>query len=258
MKNALILARKDFVSYFRSWTGVLTFSFFLFIAGIFFSLLVVSYARLSVEVSRNAYENLLGLGLTRFIFSSFFLNLGTLLIFIVPMLSMRAFAEERRRETLELLYTYPFSDFEIVWGKFLGMVWFFELLILPTVIYLWLVLSWGAFLDWGPIVMGYIGFWMLGNAYLALGLFISSISENQVVCAIVTFGCLLIFWMLDWVAGVTDGAWAHFFAALSPINHYREFTLGVLDLSNVTYFCFFHLYFLFLALRAVETRHWKG
>ena len=119
-------------------------------------------------------------------------------------------------------------------------------------------LSWGVFLDWGPIVMGFIGFWLLGNAYLALGLFVSSISENQVVSAIVTFGCLLIFWMLDWVAGVTDGAWSHFFAALSPIDHYREFTMGVLDLSNVAYFCFFHLYFLFLALRAVETRHWKG
>jgi ABC-2 type transport system permease protein len=258
MKNAILLAKKDFFSYFHSWMGVLAFAFFLLVAGLFFTLLVVSYAKISMEVSRNALENVRGLNVTRFVFSSFFLNLATVLIFIVPILSMRAFAEERKQETLELLYTYPFSDVEIVWGKFLGMIWFFELLILPVAVYVGIIHSWGLELDWGPIVMGFIGFWLLGNAYLAVGLFISSVSENQVVSAVVTFGCLLIFWILDWVTNVTNGFWARFFGALSPIDHYREFALGVLDLSNVAYFILFYLYFLFLALRAVETRQWKG
>ncbi|MBN1688656.1 MAG: ABC transporter permease subunit [Candidatus Omnitrophica bacterium] len=258
MKNSWVLAWKDLTSYFRSWTGVLACFFFLVIAGVFLSLLVISFAHLSMEASRGPADSFQGLGLTRFVFGSFFLNIGTILIFLVPILSMRAFAEERRHQTLELLFTYPFSDFEIVWGKYLGMIFFFQILTLPILFFVWFVHGLGLTLDWGPIAFGFLGFWLLGCAYLSLGLFISSISENQVISAIVTFGCLLIFWILEWVAGVADGSWAHFFAALSPIRHYRDFTFGIFDMSDFVYFCFFNLYFLFLTLRAIETRNWKG
>ncbi len=258
MRNAFVLARKDFASYFRSWAGVFIAVFFLLLSGIFFSLLVMTYAKISIDAAKQAYQGVQGLGLTRFVFSSFFLNLGVVLIFIVPILSMRSFAEERKQQTLELLWTYPLSDFEIVWGKFLALVWFFELLFLPTVLYVPVIAHLGGKLDWGPIAVGYLGFWLLGNAYLALGLFVSSIAETPTVSAIVTFGCLIIFWILDWVPAVTDGKWSLFFAALSPLSRYHEFTLGVLDLSHVVYFCLFFLYFIFLALRSIEMRNWKG
>ena len=258
MRNAFILAKKDLASYFRSWIGVMLFVFFFLIAGIFFSILVLSFAKISFNASQNAYQGVQGLGLTRYVFSSFYLNLAVVLIFLVPILSMRAFAEERKQETLELLFTYPFSDFEIVWGKYLGMIWFYELLFLPTILYVFYIQWVGGGLDWGPVLGGFLGFWLLGGAYLSLGLFVSSISENPVVSAAVTFGLLLVFWIFDWVVGVTDGPWSLFFAALSPLAHYREFSLGVLDLSNLAYFLFFNLYFLFLTLRAVEARNWKG
>lgn len=244
MKNAFVLARKDFSTYFHSWTGNLIFVFFFILTGIFFCFLTLSYSRISLDVARNSYVAVQGLGLTRFVFGSFFLNLGALLIFLVPIFSMHAFADERRSQTLELLYTYPFSDFEIVWGKYLGMVWFFEVLFLPTGVYL-LIIQWmGGQLDYGPVIVAYIGFWLLGNAYLSLGLFISSLTESQAVSAIVTFSCLIIFWIFDWVAGIVDGRLAHILLALSPLAHYREFTLGIMDLSNIVYFCFFNLYFL--------------
>jgi ABC-2 type transport system permease protein len=266
MKNALVLARKDAASYFHTWLGVFIFAFFYLITGIFISLLVTGYARLSVTVSGGeavvadggGYQAFAGLNLTRFVFGSFFLNMSVLLIFLVPLVSMRAFAEERRQETLELLFTYPFSDFDIVWGKFLGLVWIFELLFLPTAAYLLLVRWLGGHFDWGPVLTSYLGFWLLGNAFLSLGLFISSLTVNQVVSAVVTFGCLILFWILDWVAGLTDGTLARFLMVLSPLSHYREFTMGILDLQHIVYFCFFHFYFLFLTLRSIETRNWKG
>lgn len=258
MRNAFAIARKDLASYFNSWTGVIIFVFFFLMMGTFFILLLLNYSRISFDAARNTYEGVKGLGLTRFVFSSFFLNAGALLIFLVPLLSMRSIAEERKMQTLELLYTYPFSDFEIVWGKYLGMVWLFELLLLPTIAYLGVVHWLGGSLDWGPIAIGYLGFWLLGSAYLALGLFVSSLTESQVLSAIVSFACLIVFWILDWVVGVSDGWIAHFFAALSPLTHYREFTLGIIDLSHVVYFFFFHFYFLFLTLRSIETRNWKG
>lgn len=258
MKNAFVLARKDFVSYFHSWTGVLLFFFFLVIAGLFFSLLVLSYAKISLDAARQAFQGVEGLGLTRFVFGSFFINLAVILIFLVPLLSMRAFAEERRHETLELLFTYPLSDFEVVWGKFLGMVWFFEFLMLPTLVYVFVIHKIGGALDWGPLFTGYLGFWLLGMAYLSLGLFISSIAESPMVSAVITFSLLLLFWVLDWAVGVSDGAFAKALAGISPLGHFREFTVGILDLKNLFYFLFFQFYFLFLSLRSIETRNWKG
>lgn len=258
MKNAFAIARKDLASYLNSWTGVWVVTSFLCLSGIFFTYLVLSYAKISAEAARTALKGVEGLGLTRFVYGSYFLNLAILLVFLVPLLSMRTIAEERRHETLELLFTYPLSDFEIVWGKFLALVWFFEGLFLVTLLYIPLLHALGGRLDGAPILSGYLGFWLLGNAYLALGLFISAISESQIVSAAVTFGALVVFWILDWAATVADGPLALFFAALSPLGHYRDFALGILDLSHIVYFVFFNLYFLFLALRAVESRNWKG
>ncbi|MFA6600953.1 MAG: ABC transporter permease subunit [Candidatus Omnitrophota bacterium] len=258
MKHAFTVARKDFLSYLNSWIGVFVLGFFFLMAGLFFYLLVMTYVRISMNASQSLYPSVEGLGLTRFVYSSYFLNLSVVLLFFVPLLTMRSFAEEKRHQTLELLFTYPLSDFEIVWGKYLGMVWFFELMLLPTAVTIPLVIWAGGSIDWGPVVVGYLGFWLLGTAYLSLGLFVSSISENQVVSAMLTFATLIFLWALDWVAGVMTGPWAAFVSALAPIRHYREFPLGILDLSHIVYFCFFTLFFLFLSLRAVETRNWKG
>ncbi|MSR78204.1 MAG: hypothetical protein EXS63_08300 [Candidatus Omnitrophica bacterium] len=258
MKNAWVLARKDSAAYFNSWTGIVMLTLFALVAGIFFLFPLVTYTKMSLQASPEAYAGLKGFSPSRFVFGSFFLNFGNVMICVVPFLSMRALAEERSLQTLELLFTYPLSDFDIVWGKFLGMIRFFFFLTLPTLSYLFLFHWIGAEMDWGVIAAGYLGFFLLGTSYLALGLFISSISANQMISAMITFTLLLGFWVLEWVSSVTDGAWAHFFSALSPFGHYRDFTLGILDRSDISYFVFFNLYFLFLTLRSIEVRNWKG
>ncbi|MBU3759366.1 MAG: ABC transporter permease [Candidatus Omnitrophica bacterium] len=258
MRNTFAVAAKEMRSFFYSGAGVLVFFFFYVMAGIFFSLSVLSYARLSMESLKEGYQAVEGLGLTRFVFSGLFLNLGAVLLFLAPVMTMRSLAEERKLQTLELLYTYPLSDFDIVFGKFLGLVWIFELLFLPTAGYLWILHSLGGVFDWGPILTAYLGFWLLGGAFLSLGLFISSLTENQVVSAVVTFAVLLILWMLEWISDAVGGSAAGFIRALSPFAHYRDFTLGILDLSHAAYFVLFHFFFLFLTMRSVETRHWKS
>lgn len=258
MRNAWVIARKEIRAFYFSWMGIFVFTFTLLIAGVFFSLLVLTYAKISMDPTRESYEGLELLGMTRFVLSSFFLNMSLVLIFLVPVVSMRSFAEEKRMRTVELLFTYPVTDFEIVWGKFIALVGIFEILFLPSLIYLG-VLGWlGGEVDWGVVLAGYLGFWLLGNAYLSLGLFISSLTESQVGSAVVTFACLILLWMFDWLSGVTDGTLSQGLRFLSPLQHYREFARGIIDLSNVVYFAFFHFYFLFLSLRSVETRNWKG
>ena len=258
MTGAWAIVKKDFGSYVRSWVGVLSFSSFLLLAGIFFMLFLLGYHQLSLEAARQSYEGAEGLGLTGFILGAFILNLGVVILFLTPLLSMRSLAEEKRSGTLELLFTFPLSDFEIVLGKYLSLFLQLVMLLLPTFIYAGIVWMLGAKLEWGVVLSGSLGFLLLGSAFLAVGLFFSSLTENQIVAATLTFVFLLGSWVLEWVTSLLPGPAAPRAGLFSPFVHYRDFPLGIIDFTDVTYFLAVILFFFFLTQRVVETRNWKG
>ncbi len=258
MKKIFALARKEFSSCFHSWLGVMMAVLFFLVSGTFFVILVLNYAKISMNPQQYGLSNFAGINQTQFIFGSFFMNLSIILLFLVPILTMRSFAEERRQETLEILFTYPLSDFEILAGKLLGILWFFALLLLPLLGYLAVFRGIGGEFDWGPVLLGFGGFWLLGTVYLSAGVFISSLTKSPIVSAIGTFSVLLAFWIFDWVDDIASGVWAILFKDLSPLAHFRNFTLGILDVQDLVYFGFFFFFFLFLSLRSIETRNWKS
>lgn len=258
MTGAWALFRKDFNSFCRSWIGVLAVASFLFLAGLFFILFLMGYAQISMEGAGRGYEGLDGLNLTGFVMGGVLLNLGIVILFFAPLLSMRSLAEEKRMGTLELLYTYPLSDWEIVAGKYLTLLAELALLFLPTVTYAGVMGSLGVDLDWGIVAAGMIGFFLLGSAFLAIGLFFSTLTENQIVAASVTFAFLLGLWVLEWITGFLPRPWSVRLAAFSPFVHFRDFSLGILDVSDMVYFVALCLFFLFMSLRVIETRNWKG
>ncbi len=258
MRNALILARKDTSAYFQSWTGILVYAFFVMLTGTFFCLLVTGYERLSAAALAGTLQNAPQTSLTHFVFGSFFSNVGWILTFLVPVLSMKAFSEEIRHKTLELLFTYPLSDFDIVAGKFLGLVWYFFLLFFPTAGYVGFLYWTRASVDWGMLLAGFIGLFLFASAYLSLGLFVSTLTDSPAVTAMITCTVFLFLNGLEWLSGVTEGPVSAWISQISPLAHYRDFTYGILDTSHIAYFVFFTLYFLFLSLRALETRNWKG
>lgn len=257
MKNILFLARKEFSSYFHTWQGVFVTLFFFLVSGLFFVLLVLGYSKMSMG-QMSAELVAAGVNQTDYIFGSFFMNLSTLLIFIAPILTMRGFAEERRDQTLELLFTYPISDFEIVLGKFLGQVWMFELLIVPLLGYGLIAQMIGVEFDWRVVILAFLGFWVLGLAYLSLGFFISSQTKSPVLSAVSTFGVFLVFWVLEWASKVSDGRLALIFGEISPLDHYRYFTMGQLHFQHVGYFVIATGFFLTLSVLSVSTRNWKS
>ena len=258
MKKILAIAQKELSSCFHSWLGVMMAVLFCLVSGAFFVILTLNYAKISMNPQQFGLSNFSGINQTQFIFGSFFMNLSIILLFMVPILTMRSFAEERRQETLEILFTYPLSDFEILAGKQLGILLFFGVLLLPILGYLAVFRGIGGEFDWGPVLLGFGGFWLLGSAYLSAGVFISSLTKSPMVSALGTFSVLLVFWIFDWVDDIASGPWARLFSDLSPLAHYRNFTLGVLDVQDVVYFGFFFFYFLFLSLRSIETRNWKS
>ena len=257
-RKVFVIAQKEFFTFFHSWLGVLTGVLFFFLAGVFFVVLVLSYVKISMDPQAFGLSNFANLNQTQYVFGSFFLNASVILIFLIPLLTMRPFAEEKRQETLELLFTYPLSDFELLAGKFLGLMVFYSVLTLPLAGYFAIFLWVGGEIDWGPVLSGFIGFWILGVAYMAAGIFISTLTRSTVVSAIGTFGLFVAFWMLDIAKTTASGPWMIIFEALSPLSHYRNFTYGILDLRDIVYFAFFFFYFLFLSLRSIETRNWKN
>lgn len=257
MRKVFAIARKEFGSFFHSWTGVMTAVMFFAVTGIFFVILTLNFAQISMDPRSVGLSSFPNISQTHYVFGSLFLNLNVILLFLVPLITMRSFAEERKHETLELLFTYPLTDLEIVAGKLLGLIWFFEMLLVPLAGYA-LVFYWiGGELDWGPVLSAFLGFWVLGMAYLSAGVFVSTLTKSSVMSAVGTFGILVIFWMMDFAPMSGGGGVSVVVNAMSPLRHFRNFTYGILDLRDLIYFAFFFFYFLFLSLRSIETRNWK-
>lgn len=258
MTGVRAILAKDVGSFVRSWVGVLAIFSFLLISGIFFTLFLLSYSQLSLAAARQAYEGIEKVSLTAFVIGAFLLNLGVLFLFLTPLLTMRSLAEEKRLGTLELLYTFPLSDLEIVLGKYLSLLVELALLFIPTLTYTLMIRILGAGVEAGVVLSGSLGFFLLAGAFLAIGLFFSSLTENQIIAASLTFAVLIGLWIFEWLVGFLPGEWGRGLGALSPFVHFRDFPLGIVDLKDITYFLGAVVFFLFLTLRVVETRNWRG
>jgi ABC-2 type transport system permease protein len=186
-----------------------------------------------------------------------FSNISVILLLLMPLVTMRLFAEERRAGTIELLLTYPVRDGAVLAGKYLAALGLYAIMIGLTLLYPGIVVYF-ARLEWGPILTGYLGLLLMGATFIAVGVFASSLTENQIVAAITTFGALLIFWILGWSADYAGGTAGKVLQFLSILEHNDSFSKGVLDTKDVLYYLNFTVLALFLTLRSLEARRWKG
>ncbi|HUA34570.1 MAG TPA: ABC transporter permease subunit [Candidatus Binataceae bacterium] len=189
--------------------------------------------------------------------SLLFTDLRLLFILTLPFITMRSFAEERRLGTVELLYTYPLRDGEILGGKFLASAVIFLLMLALTVLYPALLYAIHHF-PLFPLVAGYLGLVLLGFSFLAFGLFISSLCESQVVAGIATIALLLFLWILNWNEAGFETGTIDIIRRFSLFDQFGGFAKGVIDLDHVSYFVFFIIFFMFLTLRSMEARKWTG
>lgn len=186
-----------------------------------------------------------------------FLDLRRLLIVLVPMLTMRLLAEERKLGTLELLWTYPVGDLAIVLGKFLAALLVLAVMLLVTTTHP-VALSRIHALDWGPVVAGYTGLLLLTAACVACGLFVSALTDSQLVAAAATYGVLLLFWVLTWNEAALGDGWLGWLAPLSLFDRTAVFAEGGIDTRDVAYFVLFTLAFLGATLLVLESRRRRG
>jgi ABC-2 type transport system permease protein len=180
----------------------------------------------------------------------------TLLLFMVPMLTMRLLAEEQRSGTIELLLTSPVHDWEVVLGKYLGCLALLLVLLVLTLYYP-LVMSWFGNPDIGPILSGYLGIFLFASTLAALGLMASSVTQSQVVAVIIGLGLNIFFWICEAVSDFVSAPLDVVFAALALRPRLPDFTAGIIDTRNVLFYLTFSAVALFLATRSVESRKWR-
>jgi ABC-2 type transport system permease protein len=229
---------------------------FLIIAGFFFWANVSLLSLVSLQAA-NDPSIASKINLTDVVIRPLVQNMSIILLFLLPLLTMRLFSEERKTGTIELLLTYPINDLGIVLGKFLAAVSVFLIMIVCTLSFAFIMLTLGVF-DIGVFLSSYLGLILMGSSFIALGVFISSVTENQIVAAAISFGAALMFWIISWTSSFTGQTLGAIIRQTSIIERLDSFLKGVITLSDVTYFVFFTVFFLFLSFRSIETQRWRG
>ncbi len=256
MLNSAPIFKKEISSYFLSPIAYVVITMFLILAGYFFYSSVAYYSLISLQALQNPYM-VSGLNLTEGLISPFFANIGIIAMLIIPMLTMRLFSEEKKSGTVELLFTYPLRDLDILMGKFLAASVVYLIPIAVTLIYIVFIRSLTE-LPIGPVLAGYLGLLLMGEAFIALGIFISSTTENQIIAAIITFGLLLLLWVIGWAANFTGPLVGKILNELSLVRHFDSFSKGVIDIKDVVFYLLFTFYCLFLTCRVIESKRWRG
>jgi ABC-2 type transport system permease protein len=189
---------------------------------------------------------------------AFFELLSTLLLFFTPMLTMGVYAEERKRGTMELLMTSPITELQLVLAKFLAAMSLLAAMLLPTLAGVGFIYFCS---DPHPslriIATGYLGVLLLGGSLLALGTFASSLTENQLIAAVLAFAGTLVVWVINVVVTGATGTLATVLEYFSVIHHYDDFTRGVIDTSSLIYYVSFIIFFVFLTVRSVDSLRWR-
>ena len=240
--------KKEMRLYFGSPVAYVVFTFFLVISGWFFSQIFLFYSDASM---RSFMQPQFGqnLNVVDNVMRPLFTNMSVVLLFFIPMLTMRLFAEEKKAGTMELLLTYPVRDGEVLAGKYLAALALYLILLGLTLLYPGLV-AYFTRVEWGPILTGAV--------FLAVGVLISSLTENQIVAGFGTFGVLLAFWVIGWGAEFAGGTTRTVLQYLSIGDHLEGFTRGLIDTKDLVYYVTGVALALFLTLRSLDSKRWRG
>ncbi len=256
MSGVSAVLRKELTTYFATPIFYLMGFFFLLVEGFLFFFIYFNYFQTaSFQVVQNPQLATM-LDPFQVVFRSFFEDLGFILLLLTPILTMRLLAEEKRAGTAELLFTYPIPDWGVILGKFLAAYAVFATFLVFTVAYP-VIFAFLTRMDWGQVVSGYLGVLLLGGATLALGLFVSSLTANQIIAAISAFALLLLFWLIG-APQEMGSAGGGLLMALSLRDHLPNLAKGVIDTKDLVFYLCFIYFFLFLTKRQLESRRWRA
>ena len=255
MKNVMVIFNKELKSYFASPIAYLLLAIFAVIFGFFF------YSATRFFVMQGMQMQMMGRGMpmdvNEYVIRPLLNNASVIGLFLIPMITMRLYAEEKRSGTIELLMTSPVRDLEIVLGKWLSALVLYAAILGISLINIGILYAFGR-PDWKPILVGFLGLLLQGGCLLAIGIFISTTTKNQIIAGGATFAVCLMLWVLDWVSAYDQSASGKVIGYLSVVTHFEPFSKGVIDSKDVIYYLSMIFFGLFLTARSVESLRWRA
>ncbi len=253
MRNIFTICGKEVRAYFASPVAYLLMALFGLVFGFFF------YSATAYFVMEGMRQQMGGgsLSVNEFVVSPLLGNASVVGLFLIPLISMRLFAEEKRTGTIELLLTSPVRDWEIILGKWLGAMAMYLCVIGIAALNVALLFAYGK-PDWRPILTGFLGLILQGGCVLAIGTFISTTTRNQIIAGAATFSICLLLWVLSWVSSYNDAGWAQAIAYCSILTHFEPFSKGIIDTKDVVFYISAIFLGLFLTARSLESLRWRA
>jgi ABC-2 type transport system permease protein len=257
MGNVVAIAQKELKSYFASPIGYIITGIRALLYGWFFFNILYFFVRQSMSMNQ-FQQGPQALNLNQQLIRPLIAqNLPILVLFLLPAVTMRTYAEEKRSGTVELLLTSPLTDLEIILGKFFGAMSLYAVMLGVTLLHVLVLFAFGR-PEWKPILTAYIGLLLLGGCFISVGLFISSLTRNQIVAFVATFGVFLMLWVITWIGSFLGPTGDQLTQYLSIIDHFDDFGKGVLDTSHLIYYTSFIAFGLFLTAKSLDAEHWRG
>jgi ABC-2 type transport system permease protein len=255
VRNTLAIADKELRSYFASPIAYILIGFFSLLFGWFFYVYLMAFNQQSQQMMQFGQGG--GANINQMMIRGLFQNTAVIILFVMPMITMRTYSEEKRSGTIELLLTSPVTDLEIIVGKFLGALALYAAMLLVTMLYMVMLFKISN-PEWRPIAAGYLGLLLMGGCFLSAGLFISSLTKNQIVAGFLTFATFLMLWIINWIGESSGPMTRDIVAYLSIVEHFDDFARGIVDTKHVVYYLSFITFGLFLTAKSVDSERWRG
>ncbi len=255
MKDIWTIAKKELKSFLYSPIAYILSAFFLLVSGFFFYNILAWANDQTMRMMQSGY-GMNRININQMLFEPFFNNMTIILMFLLPMLTMRLFADEKKMRTEELLLTSPVRLSAIIIGKYLAALIIYAIILLLTATYSIFVFVYGN-PELAPLLTAYLGLFLLGAVFIAIGLFASALTENQVIAAVISFSSIILIWVISWVGESGPGAWRGILTYLSFFSHFKNMVSGVIDTQDIVYYLTFIFLGLYLTRSIFEFRKWR-
>ena len=260
MKKTYAVFQKELKHFFYSPIAYIVIALFTTITGIFFYLYLSSFIEQGLRSMMYAQQMRMAppkLNINLQMIRPYFFTLALISLFVLPLVTMRLYSEEKKNGTVQLLYTTPLSNLNIVLGKFFAGLVFFFCMLIPSMITMSVLFIYGD-PEIMPVLSGYLGLFLLGSSFIAGGLFISSLTENQIIAAIGGFGLSLLLWMIGWASPYAGTVLQPILNYLSVINHFEDFSQGVIDSQHLFFYILFCILGIYLTLKSIDSVKWRA
>ncbi|HJP99533.1 MAG TPA: ABC transporter permease [Rhodanobacteraceae bacterium] len=254
MRNIAAIAQREINAYFASPIAYVLIGFFALLFGWFYYVPLAYFVQQSGQMGMNPTQ---AMNINQMLVGPTLMNTTVIMLFLFPLITMRTYAEEKRSGTIELLLTSPVTDVEIILGKFLGAMLLYGAMLAVTMIHIAILFMYGD-PEWKPIATGYLGLILMGGCFLSMGLFISSLTKNQIVAAMATFAVFLMLWVISWISTFVGPTTQTVLQYLSLTDHFDDFAKGVIDTKHIIYYLSFMAFGLFLTAKSVDSERWRG